>query len=108
MRATTRTGTMTTTLTTIRMAIIRMPQAIHTLTTAIAIWSSDARTLRMAGTCNHVRYAVDGLSQIDVDCDLERSADRLSSGGREMTLARKSAEVNSPGCGFCPKRSGLA
>src|SRR5260370_36415 len=56
------TATMTTTLTTIRMAIIRMPQAIHTLTTAVAMWSSDACTLRMAGGCNPVRCAVDGLS----------------------------------------------
>ena len=60
--ASTRTTTMTTTLTTIRMAIIRMPPAIHTLTTAVAMWSSDACTLRMAGACNPVRCAVDGLS----------------------------------------------
>ena len=55
-------STRTTTLTTIRMAIIRMPPAIHTLTTAVATWSSDACTLSMAGTCNPVRCAVDGLS----------------------------------------------
>ena len=60
--ASTRTTTMTTMLTTIRMAIIRMPPAIHTLTTAVATWSSDACTLRMAGACNPVRCAVDGLS----------------------------------------------
>ena len=60
--ASTRTTTMTTTLTTIRMAIIRMPPAIHTLTTAVAMWSSDACTLRMAGACNPVRCAVDELS----------------------------------------------
>jgi hypothetical protein len=46
--ASTRTTTMTTTLTTIRMVIIRMPPAIHMLTTAVAMWSSDACTLRMA------------------------------------------------------------
>jgi len=55
-------STRTTTLTTIRMAIIRMPPAIHTLTTAVAMWCSDACTLRMAGACNPVRCAVDGLS----------------------------------------------
>jgi hypothetical protein len=60
--ASTRTTTMTTTLTTIRMAIIRMPPAIHTPTTAVAMWSSDACTLRMAGACNPVRCAVDGRS----------------------------------------------
>ena len=60
--ASTRTTTMTTTLTTIRMAIIRMPPAIHTLTTAVATWSSDACTPSMAGACNPVRCAVDGLS----------------------------------------------
>ena len=60
--ASTRTATMTTTLTTIRMAIIRMPPAIHTLTTAVAMWSSDACTLRMDGACNPVRCAVDGLA----------------------------------------------
>ena len=60
--ASTRTTTMTTTLTTIRMAIIRMPPVIHTLTTAVAMWSSDACTLRMAGAYNRVRCAVDGLS----------------------------------------------
>jgi len=60
--ASTRTTTMTTTLTTIRMAIIRMPPAIHTLTTAVAMWSSDACTLRMAGACNPVKCAVDGAS----------------------------------------------
>src|SRR5216683_7151730 len=76
--ASTRTTTMTTTLTTIRMAIIRMPPAIHTLTAAVATWSSDACTLSMAGACNPVRCAVDGLSWIDVDRDLEQSADRLS------------------------------
>jgi hypothetical protein len=60
--ASTRTTTMTTTLTTIRMAIIRMPPAIHTLTTAVAMWFSDACTLSMAGDYNPVRCAVDGLS----------------------------------------------
>ena len=57
--ASTRTTTMTTTLTTIRTAIIRMSPAIHTLTTAVAMWSSGAC---MAGACNPVRCAVDGLS----------------------------------------------
>jgi hypothetical protein len=60
--ASTRMTTMTTTLTTIRMAIIRMPPAIHTLTTAVATWSSDACTPSMAGACNPVRFAVDGPS----------------------------------------------
>jgi len=60
--ASTRTITMTTTLTIIRMAIIRMLPAIHTLTTAVAMWSDDASTLRMVGACNPVRCAVDGLS----------------------------------------------
>ena len=73
----TRTATMTTTLTTIRMAIIRMPPEIHTLTTAVATWSSGACTPSMAGACNRVRCAVDGLLKIDVDRELERSADRL-------------------------------
>jgi len=54
--------TMTTMLTTIRTAIIRLPPAIHMRTTAVAMWSSDACTLRMAGACNPVRCAVDGLS----------------------------------------------
>jgi hypothetical protein len=85
--ASTHTTTMMTTLTTIRMAIIRMPPAIHTLTTAVVMWFSDACTLRMAGACNPVRCAVDRLSWIDVDRDLERSPDRLSFGGREMTSA---------------------
>src|SRR3981189_188411 len=65
--ASTRTVTMTTTLTTIRMAIIRTPPAIHTLTAAVATWSSDACTLSMAGACNPVRCAVDGPLWIDVD-----------------------------------------
>ena len=47
-------------VTTIRMAIIRMPTAIHTMTTAVATWSGDACTPSMAGACNPTRFAVDG------------------------------------------------
>src|ERR1700737_1225910 len=64
---TTRMTIMTTTPTTIRMAIIRMPPAIHTMTTAVAMSFSDACTQRMAGAGTPFRYAVDELVDRHID-----------------------------------------
>ena len=64
--------------------------SMRTMTMAVAMWSSDACTLRMAGACNPVRCAVDGLSKDDVDRDLERSADRLCIVGPDDLGARAS------------------
>jgi hypothetical protein len=51
------------------------------MTTVIATWFGDVCTPLMVGACSPFRCAVDGLSHINVDRDLERSAGRLSADG---------------------------
>jgi hypothetical protein len=59
--------TMTTTLTMTRMALIRMPTTMGTMTTAVAMWFSDVSTPRIVGACAPSKYAVE-LLHANVGC----------------------------------------